>query len=107
MNEKGATLLHRLQGNGRIPSLPSDTTKGLRLVRISFGSNQLPVRSTTPEIGAARLEESAGERAKGPDELGGIAVMKCGAGKLQKKLLERLVRLRRVDRSRVSDVGGQ
>jgi hypothetical protein len=33
--------------------------------------------------------------------------MKCGAGKLEKKFLERLVRLRRIDRSRISDVGGQ
>ena len=107
MNEKGATLLHRLQGNGRIPSLPSDTPKGLRLVRIGFGSDQFSVGRATPEISAAGLEEGAGKRAKGPDELRGIAVMKSGSGKFKEKLLERLVRLRRVDRSRVSGVGGQ
>ncbi|MBZ5663850.1 MAG: hypothetical protein LAO30_04545 [Acidobacteriia bacterium] len=107
MDEKGAALLRRLHGNGRIPGAPFEATKGRSVVRIGFGSDQFSVGRATPEISAAGLEEGAGKRAKGPDELRGIAVMKSGSGKFKEKLLERLVRLRRVDRSRVSGVGGQ
>jgi hypothetical protein len=107
VEEKGATLLHRLHGNGRIPGAPFEAAKGLGVDRIGLGSDQLTIGRATPEISAAGLEKGAGECAKGPDELGGIAVMKSGSGKLEEKLLEGLVRLRRVESRRISSVGGQ
>ena len=53
------------------------------------------------------MEEGASEGAEGSDELAGIGTLKSGPGKLQEKLLEGLVRLRRVAGTRVSGVGCQ
>ena len=53
------------------------------------------------------MEESARKGAEGLDELAGISALKRGAGKIQKKLLESLVRLRRVSGRRISNVGSQ
>jgi len=53
------------------------------------------------------MEEGASKGAEGPDQLAGIGALKSGPGKLQEKLLERLVRLRRIAGTRVSAVGCQ
>ena len=67
----------------------------------------LTVGGATPKVGAARMEEGASKGAEGPDQLAGIGALKSGPGKLQEKLLERLVRLRRIAGTRVSAVGCQ
>ena len=48
------------------------------------------------------MEEGASEGAEGTDELARIAALKSGPGKLQEKLLESLLRLRRVSELRIS-----
>jgi len=107
IDEKGTTLLNRIHGDGGITGAPADATKGLDLVGVGLGSDELTVGGATPKVGAAGTEESASEGAEGPDELAGIGALKSGPGKLQEKLLEGLVRLRRVAGTRVSGVGCQ
>ncbi len=109
IDEEGAALLNRLNGDGRIAGPPPDTTKGLGLVAfcVRLGSDELAVGGTTPIVGAAGVKEGASEDAKGPNELARIAALKSGPGKLQEKLLERLVRLRRVAGPRISAVSCQ
>jgi hypothetical protein len=53
------------------------------------------------------MEEGASEGAERPDELAGIVALESGPGKLQEKLLEGFVRLRRVAGPRISSVGCQ
>jgi len=48
------------------------------------------------------MEKSASKGAERQDELAGITALESSAGKLQKKLLEILLRLRRVLQPRVS-----
>ena len=102
VEEERATLVNRLQGDGWITGREADTAKALGLVAVGFGSNEFAVGGATPKVGAAGLEKGASKDAEGSDELAGIAALKCGPGKLQKKLLEILVRLRRVARTRIS-----
>jgi hypothetical protein len=109
IDEKGTTLLDRIHGDRRITGAPADAAKGLGLVGVGVGlcSDEPTVRGATPKVGAAGLEEGASEGAKGPDELAGIGALKSGPGKLLEKLLEGLVRLRRVAGTRFSGVGCQ
>jgi len=111
INKKGSTLLNRLHDDGCIAGSPSDATKGLGIgiaaFSVGFGSDEFAVRRATPIVGAAGLEERARQDAKSPDELAGIAALKSGPGKLQEKLLERLVRLRRIAGLRISGVNCQ
>jgi hypothetical protein len=107
IDEKGATLLHRIQGNGGIAGAPANATEGLDLRAIGFGSDEFAVGGKPPKISAASVKIGAGESAKRQDELTGIVVVKCGPGKLQEKLLESLVRVRRVAGTRISGVGCQ
>src|SRR6202521_3606264 len=107
VDEKGATLLNRIHGDGRITGAPADATKGLGLVGVGLCSDELTVGGATPKVRAAGMEEGASEGAERPDELAGIGALKSGPGKLQEKLLEGLVRLRRVAGTRVSGVGCQ
>jgi hypothetical protein len=109
IDEKGTTLLDRIHGDRRITGAPADAAKGLGLVGVGVGlcSDELTVRGATPKVGSAGLEEGASKGAKGPDQLAGIGALKSGPGKLQEKLLERLVRLRRIARTRFSAVGCQ
>jgi hypothetical protein len=112
-------LPHCIHGDGWITGTPADATKGLSLIGVAvavavaiavgvgFGSDEFAIGSATPEVGAAGLEEGTSKGAKGSDELTGITALKSGSGKLQKKFLERLVRLRRADRTRISGVGSQ
>jgi hypothetical protein len=53
------------------------------------------------------VKVGASEGAKRAEELAGIMVLKSGAGKLQEKLLESLVRMRRNRGPRISGVGCQ
>jgi hypothetical protein len=107
IDEKGATLLNRVHGDGGITGAPADATKGRSLIGIGFSSDEITVGGVAPKVSAAGLEEGASEGAEGPDELAGIAALKSGPGKLQEKLLERLVRLRRVAGTRISGGGCQ
>jgi hypothetical protein len=107
IDEKGAPLLHRIHGDRRITGAPADAEKGVGLIGVGFGSDEFAVGRATPKVGAAGMEEGAGEGAERSDELAGIAALKSGAGKLQEKLLEGLVRLRRVSRLGISGVGCQ
>ena len=107
IDEKGTTLLDRIHGDRRITGAPADAAKGLGLVGIGLCSDELTVRGATPKVGSAGFEEGASKGAKGPDQLAGIGALKSGPGKLQEKLLERLVRLRRNARTRFSAVGCQ
>ena len=79
-----------------------DAAKGLGLVAIGFGADELAVGGAAPKVGAAGLEEGAREGAERADKLAGIAALKSGPGKLQEQLLESLVRLRRVLGARIS-----
>jgi hypothetical protein len=77
------------------------------LVAVGLGSDEFTVGGATPKVGAAGVEEGAGESAERQDELAGIVALKSGPGKLQEKLLESLVRLRQVAETRISGVGCQ
>jgi hypothetical protein len=109
IDEKGTTLLDRIHGDRRITGAPADAAKGLGLVGVGVGlcSDKLTVGGAAPKVGSAGLEEGASKGAKGPDQLAGIGALKSGPGKLQEKLLERLVRLRRIAGTRFSAVGCQ
>ena len=124
IDEKGTTLLHRIHGDGGITGKPADATKGFGFVGVGvgagvgvgvegiafdvgFGSYQFTVGSKTPKISAMGVKKNAREGAKGSDELTGIAALKSSPGKLQEKLLESLVRMRRNRGPRISGVGCQ
>jgi hypothetical protein len=107
VEEEGATTPNRFHGDGWIPGAQAHATKGLSLVAVGFGSDELTVGGATPKVGAAGMEEGASKGAEGQDELAGIAALKSGPGKLQEKLLESLLRLRRVPWLRISGVGFQ
>ena len=107
IDEKGTTVLNRIHGDGSITGAPADAAKGLHAFSIGLCSDELTVGRATPKVGSARLEEGSSKGAKGPDQLAGIGALKSGPGKLQEKLLERLVRLRRIARTRFSAVGCQ
>lgn len=87
--------------------MQAEATKGLGEVAVGFGSDEVTVGGTTPKVSAAGMKEKTGESAKRADELAGSGVLKGGAGKLQKKLAESLVRLRREAVGRVFGVGRQ
>ena len=83
IDEKGASLLHRIHGDGRITGAPADARKGVGLIGVGYGSDEFTVGRATPKVGAAGMEEGAGEGAEGQDELAGIAALESGPGKLQ------------------------
>jgi hypothetical protein len=107
IDEKCMTLLNRIHGDRCISGAPADAAKGLGLIGVGLGSDELTVGGATPKVGAAGMEKGASESAEGSDELAGICALKSGPGKLQEKLLEGLVRLRRVAGTRVSGMGCQ
>jgi len=77
------------------------------LIGVGLGADERAIGGKIPEIGAAGVKVSTRVSAKKTNELGGIAVLRSGLGKLEKKLLERLVRLRRVAGTRNSRWGCQ
>jgi hypothetical protein len=107
IDEKGATPLNRIHGDRCVTGAPADATKGLGLIGVSLGSDELTVGGATPEVGTTGTKEGASKGAEGADQLAGIGALKSGPGKLQEKLLEGLVRLRRVAGTRFSGVGCQ
>jgi len=107
IHEKRAPLVERVHGDRRITGATADASKGLGIGAVGLGSDKFTFRREAPEVCAAAMEVGASEGAEGTDELSGIGVMKSGARKLQQKLLESLVRLRRVAGTRVSGVSCQ
>jgi len=111
VEEERATFLYRFNGDGRgdgwITGAQAGTTKRLGMIALGFGSGELTVGGATPKVDVAGMEEGASEGAERPDEMAGIAALKSGPGKLQKKLLESVLRLRRVSGSRISGVNCQ
>jgi len=107
IDEKGPTLLNRIHGDGCVTGTPADATEGLGLVGVSFGSDKFTIGRVTPKVSAAGTEEGASQGAERPDELAGIAALKSSPGKLQEKLLESFLRLRRVRGPRISGMGRQ
>jgi hypothetical protein len=110
MTDKQWTMfLHRIHGNRRIARFCAKSAKGVGFISldVGFGADEFAVGSTTPVVGAAGMEKAAGQSAERSDELALIAALKSGSRKLQKKLLESLVRLRRGTGTRVSGVGSQ
>jgi len=107
IHEEGAALLNRIHGDGCVTGAPADAAKGFDIVGVGFGSDELTVGGTTPKVSTAGMKEGASEFTERPDELAGIGALKSGPGELQKKPLKGLVRLRRVVRTRISNVGYQ
>jgi len=48
------------------------------MVAVGLGSDEFTVGGATPKVGAAGMEEGAGEGAERKDELAGIAALKSG-----------------------------
>jgi hypothetical protein len=72
------------------------------LIGVRLRADELAVGGEIPEVGAAGVEINTSERAKRANEMAGIAVLKNGPGERQKKLLESLVKLRRIAGTRIS-----
>jgi hypothetical protein len=64
IDEKSATLLNRVNGDGRITGAPADTAKGLGCVGVGLGSDQFAVGRSTPEVSAAGLKEGPSKGAE-------------------------------------------
>jgi hypothetical protein len=111
VQEERATFLNRFDGdrwrNGWIPCAQARAAKRFGLIAVRFSSSKLAVGGTIPKVDTACMEEAASEDAERPDEMAGITALESGLGKLQKKLLESLVRLRRVSAPRISTVNCQ
>jgi hypothetical protein len=111
VQEDWATFLNRFNGDGWrnrwITGAQARAAKRFGLIAVGFGASKLAVGGTIPKVGAAGMEEGASEDAERPDEMAGIAALESGLGKLQKKFLESLVRLRRVSAPRISTVNCQ
>src|SRR5208282_2973728 len=111
VEEERATFLHRFNGDrgrdGCITEPQPRATKRLGMIAFSFGSGQLAIGGVIPKVGAAGMEKGARQHAERPDEMAGIAALKSGPGKLLKKFLESLLRLRRVPGPRISAVNCQ
>src|ERR1700674_3233452 len=93
--EKGAALLYHIHGDGYISGAPSDASKRFCQVGVGFGTNQFAV-GKTPEVGATGAEKGAGKSAERREELARLTALKSSPGKFVEKLLESLLRLRRV-----------
>jgi hypothetical protein len=111
VKEKGATFLNRFNGNGWgggwITGAQARAPKRLGVIALGFGSGQFTVGGATPKVHVAGTKEGSSENAERTHEMARIATLKSGSGKLQKKLLERLLRLRRVLGPRISGVNCQ
>jgi hypothetical protein len=111
VEEERATFLDCFNGdrwrNGWITGPQARASKRLGMIAVSFGSGELTVRGATPKVDVTGMEKGACEDAERPDEMVGIAALKGGLGKLQKKFLESLLRLRRVFAPRISGVNCQ
>ena len=107
IDEERAALLHRVHGDRSIAWAPAGAAKGAGMIGIGFGADQFAVCRQVPEISSAGVKENASEGAEGADELGRVAAFKSGAGKLKKKPLERLLKLRRWRHSRISGRASQ
>ena len=66
------------------------------MIVVGFGSNQIAIGRTAPEVSATRVKVSASQRAKRSDEVAWFVTVKSSTGKFEEKLVERLLRLRRI-----------
>jgi hypothetical protein len=107
IDETGLTLQHCVKRNGAVAGATADATKRVSPVASGFRANEFTIGGKTPVVGAFGVKVGASEGAKRAEELAGIMVLKSGAGKLQEKLLESLVRMRRNRGPRISGVGCQ
>jgi len=87
--------------------MQAEATKGLGVVAVGFSPYEFTIGGTAPKVCATGMKESAREGTEGLDKLAGISTLKRGAGEIQKKLLESLVRLRRVTQDRIAGVSSQ
>jgi hypothetical protein len=111
VEEERATFLNRFNGDrgrdGWITGPQARAPKRLDMIAVRFGSDEFTVGGATPKVDVAGMEKGAGEGAKRPEEMAGIAALKSGPGELQKKVLESLIRLRRLSGPRISCVNCQ
>jgi len=107
INEKGAALFGRIQGDRDIPCAPANAAKRFGVLGVGFSSDHFAIAGTGPIVGAAGAKKSTAEHTKGLDQLAGIAALKGSPGKFQKKPLEGLLRLRRVIWIRISWIAYQ
>jgi hypothetical protein len=85
----------------------ADAAKGCGIGCVAFRADQLPIRRAIPKISARRTEERPSQGAKGTNQLAGIAVLQRGARELKQQPLKRLIGLRLIAGTRVSDMGIQ
>jgi hypothetical protein len=105
--KKGAPLPDRVHGDRSIARAPADSAEGIGLFSISFGASQFTVRRPTPKIGTGGLKKRSSECAERPNQLTCIAALEGSPGKIEEKLLESLVRVRRALLGRVSRMADQ
>ena len=102
IDKKRAAFLHCIQCNRGITGAAAEATKRCGVIGVGLSSNEIAVGGQAPKIGAGGMEVGASSGAERLDELVGIAVLKRIARKIEEKLLESLVRVRRVAGTRVS-----
>jgi hypothetical protein len=66
------------------------------MIVVGFGSNQIAVGSTAPEVSATRVKVRASQGAERSDEVAWFVAVKSSTGKFEEKFVERLLRLRRI-----------
>ena len=96
IDEHGTPLLHGLDGNRGIAGTPAGATKRCGVIVVGFGSNEIAVGRTAPEVNATRVKVSASQGAKRSNEVAGFVAVKSSTGKFEEKFMERLLRLRRI-----------
>ena len=96
IDEKRAMVLQGIDGDKGVGGQHAGAAKGCGLIGVGLGADEGAVGGKIPEISAAGMKVRTGEGAKEAKELGGIVDLERGVGKFQEKVLERLVRLRRV-----------
>jgi len=105
--KKSAPFLDRVHGNRRIAGAPADATERPCLFGVRLCAGKFTIRRPGPKVGTRRPKKSSGERAERLNELTCIAALEGSPGKIEEKLLESLVRVRRALPLRVSHVADQ
>ena len=87
--------LDRFLRNGRIPAPGTNAGETCSLMTIRLASYKFSVGSRTPEIRSSCGKKRSSETTCRKDEIVWIDVLEGSSRKVEKKLLERLLRLRR------------
>jgi hypothetical protein len=66
------------------------------MIVVGFGSDQIAVGRTAPEVSATGVKVSASEGAESSNEVVWFVAVKSSAGKFEEKFVKRLLRLRRI-----------